>query len=323
MSTSSQPELTLPGAAHDGGDVQMPAFGLGTWKSEPEKVYAAVRHALEIGYDCAAVYGNEEQVGRALEDAMKAGDIEREDLWVTSKLWNDSHLPDDVRPACEETLTDLRLDYVDLYLVHWPVALKKGSSFPFGPDDFLTLEEAPLEDTWQAMASLHEAGLARTIGVSNMGPERLARLSEVGPTPAMDQVESHPFLQQRALLAWCGDHDIGLTAYSPLGSGDRAESMKGDDEPSLLEHPVIGGIAEAHDATPGQVLIAWALQRGTSVIPKSTSEHHIEENLAALDLELTADDMGRIGGLDREFRYVDGSFWCKDGTPYDIETLFS
>lgn len=296
---------------------QFPAFGLGTWKSSPGEVYLAVRSALEVGYrhlDCAAVYENEEEVGRGIEDAIKAGHISREELWVTSKLWNNAHLKADVRPAVEKTLRELRLDYLDLYLIHWPVAFKPGVSYPKSSDDWLTLEEAPLEATWEAMISLKEAGLVRQIGVSNMGPVRINALSAVGEVPAVNQVEGHPHLQQRDLLGYCAEKGIVVTAYSPLGSMDRVRRR--EDEPPLLFHPTIEAIAGEVGASTAQVLIKWAIQRGTAVIPKSVNPKRIAENLAALQVELSAEQMDRIAALDKGYRYLDGSYFTPPGSPY-------
>ena len=154
---------------------EMPALGLGTWKSEPNEVYHAVRAALEVGYrhiDCAAIYQNEEEVGRALADAFTAGDAKREEVWVTSKLWNDSHLPDDTRPALESSLKKLQLDHLDLYLIHWPVALRPGTLLPRSPEDFIPLSEAPLSSTWEAMIALKHAGLTRQAGSRTLAKAR-------------------------------------------------------------------------------------------------------------------------------------------------------
>ncbi|MFW5966102.1 MAG: aldo/keto reductase [Persicimonas sp.] len=304
-------------------ETNMPAFGLGTWKSKPGEVYDAVRAAIDIGYrhiDCAWIYGNEHEVGRAIEDAVSAGTVERDELWVTSKLWNDAHETEHVQPAIEETLDNLRLEYVDLYLIHWPLAFRRGVEFPDGRDDFLTLEEAPLEETWEAMIGLKESGLTRQIGVSNMGPERIEMLSKVGQVPAVVQVESHPHLQQRELLSYCNERGIVLTAYSPLGSTDRQNRKP--DEPPLMGHETIEAIADEVDASPAQVLIAWALQRGTSVIPKSVTRSHIADNYEALDLELTDEHMERIAQMDKGYRYLDGEFFCGEDSPYEADQIW-
>ncbi len=314
---TSQPTLSLR------DKTEMPAFGLGTWKSKPGEVYDAVKVALSAGYrhiDCAAVYGNENEVGQAIEDSLNAGVITRDELWVTSKLWNNAHLFDDVRPALEQTLADLRLDFIDLYLIHWPIAFRPGVGFPAGPEDWLTLKEAPLEKTWEAMIEVKKAGLTAQIGVSNMGPERIELLTGVGEAPAVNQVESHPHLQQRDLLEFCSNRDIVLTAYSPLGSTDR-EHRK-DDEPALLEHPIICEIAEELDASAAQILIKWAVERGTVVIPKSVNPGRIEENLASLELSLTDEQMKAIAEMDKGYRYLDGEFFTKKGSPYSADGIW-
>lgn len=305
--------------------LEMPALGLGTWKSEPQEVYRAVRSAIEVGYrhiDCAAIYQNEEEVGRALSDAVEAGDVRRQDLWITSKLWNDSHAPEQVRPALEASLSKLRLDYLDLYLIHWPVALKHGTELPRGPEDFIQLSEIPLESTWSAMLKVSEEGLARGVGVSNFSQTKVEQVRDAtGETPAVNQIELHPYLQQTKLLEACKRLGVVVTAYSPLGSPDSAQMLGRDDDVLLLEHPVIADIADVHGATPGQILIAWALARGTAVIPKSVHPHRIAENWAAREVELTEEDMAAIAALDTHQRKVDGRFWFV-GETYSPQTLW-
>ncbi|MBT8452720.1 MAG: aldo/keto reductase [Deltaproteobacteria bacterium] len=304
---------------------RMPALGLGTWKSEAGEVYQAVRWAIEIGYrhiDCAAIYQNEEEVGRALRDALQAGDAKRDELWITSKLWNDSHAPEDVQPALETSLRKLRLDYLDLYLIHWPVALRRGVELPSGPEDFIPLSEIPLASTWEAMLAASERKLARDVGVSNFSKGMIEKVSDAtGQTPAVNQVELHPYLQQDSLLAACKELGVAVTAYSPLGSPDSAAMLGRHDDVLLTAHPTICEIAEAHQATPGQVLIAWALARNTSVIPKSIHRGRIAENWAARDLDLGPADMAAIAELERHDRKVDGRFWFL-GETYSPKTLW-
>ena len=291
----------------------MPALGLGTWKSDPQEAYRAVRSALAVGYrhiDCAAAYQNEREIGLALADAFDAAELRREEVWVTSKLWNDCHEPTRVEPALHDSLAKLGVDSLDLYLIHWPVALKHGTEAVRGPQDFIERSALPLGATWEAMLSMRDRGLVRQVGVSNFSRSNIEQLvAATGVAPAVNQIELHPYLQQKALVSWCQTQEIAVTAYSPLGSPDSAQILGRRDDRALTDDPTIGEIAAAHGATAAQVLIAWALGRRTSVIPKSVHVERIAENWAARDLVLTPSDVERIAALDRRQRRIDGRLW--------------
>ncbi len=304
----------------------IPRLGLGTWKSKDGEVYGAVREALHAGYkhiDCAPAYGNEKGVGAALAEMTSSGKVSRESLWITSKLWNNAHEFSQVEFALKKTLTDLQLDYLDLYLIHWPVVFRPDIIRPTRGSDFLSLDQVPLSETWAALEQCVQKGLVKHIGVCNFSRKQLGRLLGFATLPpAMNQIELHPFLQQRKMLAFCKVNNITITAYSPLGSPDRPMKLKKTDEPQLLTHPCIIDIADRLSATPAQVLIAWGLKRKTVVIPKSVHPQRIRENFAAAQLELTSEDMERILSLDKGYRYVDGSFWEIPGSGYSAAEIW-
>lgn len=305
---------------------RMPLLGLGTWKSDPGLVYEAVRQAIRLGYrhiDCASVYGNEAEVGQAIRDAIASGEVTRADLWITSKLWSNSHGRANVEPALRGTLQDLDLEWLDLYLIHWPVSIRPGVAFPSSSADLLPPDDNLLRATWEGMEAALEAGLCRHIGVSNFSSKKLHDLlAHCRHRPEVNQVERHPLLQQTELLKDCTSEAIHVTAYSPLGSMDRPAGLKAADEPVLLSHPVIASIAADHGCSSAQVLLAWHLNRGVSTIPKSVNPERLRENLAAADLELTQADHDRIAELDRNIRLVNGSFWLLEGGPWTLQALW-
>lgn len=305
---------------------QMPALGLGTWKSAPGEVKNAIIKAIEIGYrhiDCAAIYQNETEIGEALAECISKGLVKREDLWITSKLWNDSHKKEDVKSALQKTLADFGLDYLDLYLMHWPIAFKKGVLFAQSSEEYLPLTEVPISETWQAMQELQKEGLAKHIGVSNFSQKKLQQLIDLGgQQPEMNQVELQPYLQQQALVDFCLSNNIHVTAYSPLGSMDRPAAFKKEGEPIPLENETIQSIAAAKQISPAQVLLSWPLHRNISVIPKSTNPKRLAENFEARNITLSDADMKAIANLDQHQRIIDGTFFVAPDKGYTVVNLW-
>ncbi|KAK6290514.1 hypothetical protein POUND7_002055 [Theobroma cacao] len=263
---------------------KIPSVGLGTWQAAPGVVGDAVATAIKLGYrhiDCAQVYGNEKEIGSVLKKLFEDGVVKREDLWITSKLWNTNHAPEDVQEALNSTLEDLHLNYLDLYLIHWPVSMKKGAVGFNGED--LTQPDIPA--TWRAMEALYDSGKARAIGVSNFSTKKLGDLFEVARVPpAVVQVECHPVWQQPKLHALCKSKGIHLTGFSPLGSPGT-----GTVQIEVLKDPVLNMVAEKLGKSPAQIAIRWGLQMGHSVLPKSTNEVRIRQNFDVFDFSIPED----------------------------------
>lgn len=311
-------------ALHSGDSI--PALGLGTWKSGAGEVHAAVSEAVRIGYrhiDCAPIYGNEPEIGAALAKCIRDGVIARDDVWITSKLWSDAHAPEDVEPAMRATLAALQLKYLDLYLIHWPVALKKGVPVPQSGADMIALDDLPIATTWSAMERLVDRGLCRNIGVANFSVKKLTDLNAQSRIkPAVNQIEMHPYLQQNALHDYCAANEIVVTAYSPFGSRDRAPHQKQENEPDLFADPVIRAIAQERSVTPAQIILSWLLGRGVATVPKSVNRERIAQNLAAESLVLDTREAQRIAAITRRFRFVSGGFWELEGGPYTAAGLW-
>ncbi|MFC1402097.1 MULTISPECIES: aldo/keto reductase [Streptacidiphilus] len=251
----------------------IPQLGFGVYQIKPADTVAATLAALEVGYrhiDTAQMYGNEKEVGRAVRDSG----LPRADVFVTSKLNNGFHAHDDALKAFDRSLDDLGFDYLDLFLIHWPLP---------AVGDFV--------ETWRAMEEIYRSGRAKAVGVSNFQPHHLRRLlDETEVVPAVNQVEVHPYLTQDAVRAFDTEHGIATEAWSPIAQG------------KVLDDPVITRIAQRLGRTPAQVTLRWHLQRGDIVFPKSVTRSRVEENFALFDFELTPDDMAAVSGLNRDER---------------------
>ena len=303
----------------------MPAVGLGLWKIDRGDTATVVREAIEAGYrhlDCACDYGNEVEVGDGIRNALGDGLCTRDDLWVTSKLWNTYHRAEHVRPACEKSLQDLGLDYLDLYLIHFPIATRyvpieeryppEWIADPNAPEPRMEVDTVPLAETWGAMEKLVEAGLVREIGVCNYTSGLLIDLMAYsGIKPAMLQIEAHPFLTQEKLLRLAGDFDIAVTAFSPLGALSYVSLDMATDADTVLTAPPVVAAAERLGRTPAQVVLRWGVQRGTAIIPKTTRLERLRENLALFDFELSPDEMQAISALNQNRRFNDPGVFCE------------
>ena len=303
----------------------MPAIGLGTFGSDhvtPAQVAEAVCGAAAAGYrhfDCASVYGNEAEVGVSLE-AIVAGGVKREELWVTSKLWNDKHGEDDVIASCRKSLADLRLEYLDLYLVHWPfpnfhspgcdVSSRSADARPYIHEDYMK--------TWRKMEELVDMGRVRHIGTSNMTiPKLKLVLRDARIKPAVNEMEIHPHFQQPELFQFVIDNGIQAIGYCPIGSPGRPERDRTPDDTAPTDDPIIVKIAQRHGIHPAVVCVKWAVQRGQTPIPFSMNNYRA--NLAGVVGDpLSAEEMREIAAIDRNCRLIKGQvFLWKDGQTWE------
>jgi alcohol dehydrogenase (NADP+) len=298
-----------------GGD-RIPALGMGTFGSDhvtPLEVAEAVGHALAMGYrhlDCASVYGNEAEIGRVLQEHFASGLLKRSDLWVTSKLWNDMHGEGDVLVSCARTLKDLGLDYLDLYLVHWPfpnyhppgcsIDSRSPDARPYIHDHFMR--------TWRQMERLVESGLVRHIGTSNMSIAKLKLLlRDCRIKPSCSEMELHPHFQQPGLYRFTGESGIVPIGYSPVGSPARPERDRSPDDSVDVEDPVILAAARRLEVHPAVVCLKWGLQRGEVVIPFSSKRRNLLANIRGITgPPLSPEEMEEIGRIDRNCRLIKG-----------------
>ncbi|OVA12601.1 Aldo/keto reductase [Macleaya cordata] len=308
--------------------LKMPIMGLGVWRMEGKSIRDLLINAIKIGYrhfDCAADYQNEAEVGEALAEAFQSGLVKREDLFITTKaslqlanlfsLWNSDH--GHVLEACKDSLKKLKLEYLDLYLVHFPVATKHTgvgtTSSALDEDGVLEIDTTiSLETTWHAMEDLVSMGLARSIGISNydifLTRDCLA-YSKV--KPAVNQIETHPYFQRDCLVKFCQKHGICVTAHTPLGGA--AANIEWFGSVSCLDDPVLKTLAEKYKKTVAQVVLRWGIQRNTVVIPKSSKLVRLQENFKVFDFELTKEDMDLIKDVDRKHRTNQpAKFWGID-----------
>ena len=275
---------------------QLPTVGLGFWKVAREEAADICRTAIEIGYrhlDCACDYGNEVEVGQGIARAIHNGLCAREDLWVTSKLWNTYHAPKHVQPACEKILANLGLDYLDQYLIHYPIAQRFVSferryppSWFYDPDEkgpSIETARVPMSETWDAIQDLARTGMVKQIGVCNVGTSQIRDLlSHATIRPALLQLESHPYLTQETLLRYCREEGIDCTTFSSLGAQSYFSRGMADPTKSVISDPLVQEIATQTSRSPAQVLLQWEVQRGTAVVPKTTRRNRLKETWLCL-----------------------------------------
>lgn len=277
---------------------KIPVLGLGTWQAadNPVLVEQAVKDAIDAGYrhfDCAYIYGNEVEIGRALREKIAEGVVKREDLYITTKLWNTRHKEENVVPSCKESVESFGLGYVDLYLIHWPVAYSGNSKelWPVDEKGNLMAGDEDFCDTWRGMEECVRLGLTKSIGLSNFNSQQIERILSIAKIkPVTNQVECHLNLNQKKLREFCGKRDIVLTAYSPLGSpmrpwADPKELKYSFDEPEVKE------ISKKYGKTPAQIVLRYLVDIGTVPIPKSTSKQRIKENINIFDFQLTPEEI--------------------------------
>jgi D-xylose reductase len=305
---------------------EMPRVGFGLWKVPQDVCAKTVCKAIEIGYrhlDSASDYGNEKEVGEGIKEAIDQGFCQREDLWVTSKLWNTYHHPDHVRSALERTLEDLQLEYIDLYMIHFPISLEyvpfeeryppEWFNDPDSPNPKMIPSKVPLSDTWHAMELLKQDGMAKYLGICNYSTALIHDLMSYSQIkPDMLQIESHPQLTQEKLIRLAKSYDIEVTAFSPLGSISYEEIGGAEEKESLLRNEMIQSAAKELGISAAQLILSWAINRGTAIVVKSIDETRMKENLDASKIELDQSILDQISALNINKRYNDPGIFCEE-----------
>ncbi|KAJ7521847.1 hypothetical protein O6H91_19G071100 [Diphasiastrum complanatum] len=298
----------------------IPAIGLGSvlLDGDQSQVVNAVLHAIKVGYrhfDTATLYGTEGALGEALAEAFKNGLVRREEVFITSKLWSSDHEPEDVLSAVKKSLSLLQIDYIDLYLIHWPLRFKKGSAMPPKEDEYLPVD---IKATWQALEKCVEEGLIHAIGVSNFTVEKLTSLLDHAKiVPSVNQVERHPVWQQKKLKPFCDAKGIHVSGWSPIGAPGAIYGTQ-----IVVSNPVIQSIADKHGKTAAQVALRWGVQTGASVLPKSFNSKRIAENFDIFSWELSDDDITQLSKIEQHRAFPVKEFCSPKGPYKNIEELW-
>ncbi|XP_043266025.1 aldo-keto reductase family 1 member B1-like [Colletes gigas] len=306
---------------------RIPVLGLGTWQGgdDPSIVEQAIRDAVDAGYrhfDCAYIYGNEKEIGKALREKIAEGVVKREDLFITTKLWNTSHKRENVVPSCKQSVENFGLGYIDLYLIHWPVSYSENAKglWPvdeqgnpmYGFDDYL--------DTWRGMEECVKLGLTKSIGLSNFNSQQIDRILSIAEIkPVMNQVECHPNLNQTKLRQFCAERGIAITAYSPFGSPLRPWAKPGDPKVTM-DAPEIVELAKKYNKSSAQVILRYLVDIGTVPIPKSCSKVRLGQNIDIFDFKLTPQEIAKLDKLDTGIRVCPAAeFKGHKDYPFNIE----
>eukprot|EP01084_Bolivina_argentea_P248951 416554_1 len=323
-----QQSLANPGHILTHSNQMLPSIGIGTWGADhfsPEQIANAVKIAItECNYkhiDCASIYQNQHEIGQVLKDCFDSNTIARDALHITSKIWNNEHEPVKLFSSIENTLKDLNIDYLDLCLIHWPFRNDHiiGAHGDERDSNAMGFDINQYMETWEAMNALVHNGLVKNIGVSNMTITKLENMKNIIDLedsnvkllyPVVNQVEMHPYFQQKRLLKYCQDNNIIITAALPLGSPERPERDRSDDDPVVMNNNVLTEISKEINCSIAQVIIGWHINRGVVCVPKATEKWMLDQNMYAANIKLSNEQMKRIECIDQNHRLTKGQVFC-------------